>query len=113
MKGYSHYFIDVEIECVKWGDWRATFYYGQPNRNRREESWDLIHYLASQSRLPWIYVGHYNDILCDEEKRGEAPQPEHLMVGFQEAIEDGGLVDLIMSGFQFTWEQSRGTNDWI
>ena len=36
-----------------------------------------------------------------------------LIKGFREAIEASGLIDIGMEGFQFTWEKSRGTPDWI
>ena len=69
--------------------------------------------LAIISTLPWCCIGDYNDLLTQAEKRGRRSHPEWLIKGFREATESSGLIDIGMEGFQFTWEKSRGTPDWI
>ncbi|XP_031105286.1 uncharacterized protein LOC116010151 [Ipomoea triloba] len=95
------------------GVWRMTGFYGFPERSRRNASWDLLHTLACQSPLPWVVVGDFNDLLFQHEKRGGNPHPDNLLRGFGEAVEDCGLTQLPLHGYQFTWERGRGTLDWM
>ncbi|VFQ71532.1 unnamed protein product [Cuscuta campestris] len=56
------------------------------------------------------------DMLVDvskNEKRGGAPHPMSLLLGFNEALRDCGLIDLGMKGYPFTWERGRGSTDWV
>lgn len=112
--GYSRHHIDA-IVCLEGGrdKWRLTGYYGQPDRSRRRESWQLLKALAPLNTFPWAILGDFNDILNPKEKRGGNPQPRWLIQGFKEAVEFCGLRDLGLQGHQFTWERLRGTPAWI
>ncbi|XP_019159684.1 PREDICTED: uncharacterized protein LOC109156288 [Ipomoea nil] len=93
--------------------WRMTGFYGFPQRWRREESWNLIKSLASKSDLPWVVIGHFNDLLFQREKQGGNPHPDRLLRGFGDTIQDCGLTQLPMIGYPYTWETGKGTVDWI
>ncbi|KAH9726440.1 reverse transcriptase domain-containing protein [Citrus sinensis] len=93
--------------------WRVTGFYGFPESSRRRESWNLMRSLASSSSLPWVCLGDFNDLLHSSEKQGKHAHPNWKMHGFQKAVTDSGLFDLGMSGYQFTWERSRGSEDWV
>ena len=95
------------------GIWRLTGYYGHPKRCRRHEAWELLQSLGTISTLSWCCSGDYNDLLTQAEKRGRRSHSEWLIKGFREATEASGLIDIVMEGFQFTWEKSRGTPYWI
>lgn len=95
------------------GRWRYTGYYGYPEWEKRVDSWNLIRELAGRSSLPWCIIGDFNDIMTTEEKRGGKRRPRHLLEGFSEAVRDSGLVDLGYMGEKYTWERSRGTENWI
>ncbi|XP_019176908.1 PREDICTED: uncharacterized protein LOC109172215 [Ipomoea nil] len=82
-------------------------------RNRCTESWDLLRSLSGKLDLPWIVVGDFNDLLYQHEKRGGNPHPNGLLRGFGEAIEDCGLAQMPMDGYQFTWEKSKGMINWM
>lgn len=69
--------------------------------------------LASSNSLPWLVMGDFNDVLEANEKRRGNPQPRHLIEGFKDAVEVNGLSDFRFQGYQFTWEKSRGTPNWI
>ncbi|KAH9768542.1 reverse transcriptase domain-containing protein [Citrus sinensis] len=69
--------------------------------------------LASSSSLPWVCIGDFNDLIHLREKWGKHVHPNWKLHGFQEAVADSGLFDLGMSGYQFTWERSRGSEDWF
>lgn len=114
VKSYSKNHIDAEV-CLNGGDvrWRFTGFYGVPERSRRRDSWNLLKRLSSLNHLPWVVMGDFNDILNPEEKRGGHPQPRRLIDGFREAAEVSGLKDLGFDGYQYTWERSRGTPNWV
>lgn len=48
--------------------WRLTCFYGFPERQNRQKSWDTLH---TKSNLPWLVVGFFNDITSQPEKRAE------------------------------------------
>lgn len=58
-------------------------------------------------------MGDFNDILHPDEKRGGAPQPRRLINGFREVVETSYLRDFAFSGYQFTWDRSKGTPQWV
>ncbi|XP_019167308.1 PREDICTED: uncharacterized protein LOC109163041 [Ipomoea nil] len=111
--GYSKTHIDVEVSISGFPNWRMTCYYGYPERTRRTESWDLLKQLATQSELPWVVIGDFNDLLYQYEKRGGNPHPNSLLRGFGETMDQCGLAQLPMSGNQFTWQTGKGTPGWI
>lgn len=106
---FSIHHIDLTINDDKHGVWRLTGYYGQPDRNRRKESWELIRKFHRASTLPWCIIGDFNDLLCQEEKRGRIEHPNWLLCGFRETIVECDLNDLPLQGYPFTWERSKGT----
>ena len=73
----------------------------------------MLQALATSSPLPWCCISDYNDILTQAKKRGKCSHPDWLINGFRDAIEVSGLINIGMEGFQFTWERSRGTLEWI
>ena len=39
--------------------------------------------------------------------------PSSVDSDFRDAIKDSGLVNLGLVGYQFTWERSRGSVNWV
>ncbi|XP_019170561.1 PREDICTED: uncharacterized protein LOC109166130 [Ipomoea nil] len=109
---YSQSHIDVEISLFN-KLWRMTCIYGIPERNRREETWDLLSTLKNRSLLPWVVIGDFNNLLYQREKKGGNPYPNSLLRGFGEAVDDCGLMQMPMRGHQFTWQKGKGTPNWI
>lgn len=106
-------FIDAQITNVNEVKWRMTGFYGFPERARRRESWDLLKLLASVSDLPWVVVGDFNDMVNISDKKGNCVHPQSLLDGFKQAIEDCGLIELDLMGGNYTWEKSRGKQEWV
>ncbi|XP_030505207.2 uncharacterized protein LOC115720191 [Cannabis sativa] len=99
---------------TKWATQAGdSLVYGEPNRNRRERTWNLLRTLAGSSSLPWCVIGDVNNILSQEDKKGGQPYPGWLLEGFQKALTDCHLFDLDLTGYPFTWEKSRGTTLWV
>ncbi|XP_024039536.1 uncharacterized protein LOC112098144 [Citrus clementina] len=69
--------------------------------------------LALSSSLPRICLGDFNDLLHPSEKCGKHVHPNWKLHGFQEVFLDSGLFDLGIIDYQFTWERSRGTENWV
>lgn len=105
--------IDIEVNEGDRNAWRLTCFYGFPERERRQESWDLLRWLATRSGLPWCIFGDFTDLLYSTDKKGRHPHPQRLLNGFKQAIEDCSLAEIDLKGGKFTWEKSKGTADWI
>ncbi|XP_019170974.1 PREDICTED: uncharacterized protein LOC109166477 [Ipomoea nil] len=110
---FSSNHIDVEVRLPGSEPWRLTCFYGYPERNRRQQSWDLLRSLKTKSDLPWLVAGDFNDLTSQSEKRGIHPHPNSLLEGFTQALEDCSLFDIGMRGRRFTWERWKGTSDWV
>lgn len=106
---YNSNFINVEVSSVGRPVWRLRGFYGYPETGRRRDSWDLIRTLSRDNDLPWCIMGDFNDILSNEEIRGQQDRQPWVIRGFHEVIQDCGLLDLPMEGYQFTWTKSLGT----
>ena len=69
----------------------------------REDSWLVLHHLASQFNLPWVCIGDFNEITKVEEKSGGAIRLEKQMQDFRDCQDFCGLKDLGFIGLPFTW----------
>jgi hypothetical protein len=107
---YSQNFINMSITDITRGSWRLTAFYGYPEHGRRRDSWDLLRSLSSMSDEPWCVIGDFNDHLSPADKRGGPDRPPWLIRGFQDAVNDCSLCDLPLTGYQYTWFKSIGTN---
>ncbi|KAK1386603.1 hypothetical protein POM88_014781 [Heracleum sosnowskyi] len=92
---------------------RLTGFYGEPNRARRHETWNLLRNLNTDSMLPWCIIGDMNNILNQMDKRGGRSYLNHLIQGFQSALDDCNLHDMTLEGYQFTWERGQDTDEVI
>lgn len=109
---YSKNHIDVVIEMKGWSKYRLAGIYGEPDRAKRRETWELICRLHSQTSLPWVLIGDMNNVVRQEDKRGGRPYPTWLVQGFQKCIDDCGLHDIELEGYPYTWERGYGTESW-
>ncbi|GKV52195.1 hypothetical protein SLEP1_g58784 [Rubroshorea leprosula] len=107
LKSYSTNHIDMEVQAVGGTKWRFTGFYGYPERHNRRKSWVLIRELAGKSSFPWLIGGDFNDILSLDEKVGGGPQPDWMLRGFQEVINDCNLTEIQMVRGWFTWRRGR------
>ncbi|VFQ93141.1 unnamed protein product [Cuscuta campestris] len=110
---YSRYHIDIVVSLQNVVPWRFTGFYGNPKRDQRGSSWDLLRSLKHHSSLPWAVMSDFNDLCSVREEKGGCPHPISLISGFNQALEDCGLFDLGMIGYPFTWERGRGSHNWV
>ena len=93
--------------------WRFTGFYGHPETSRRDESWTLLVNLSSQSVLPWVCMGDFNEICHRGEKVGGRERPEWQMRAFSSAINKSKLRDMGCFGPEFTWSRRLGNRGWV
>ncbi|XP_062013506.1 uncharacterized protein LOC133729894 [Rosa rugosa] len=101
---YSARHIDAWIGAPGDPDrWRFTGIYGYASTARRNITWNLMRHLHSESDLPWIIVGDFNELLCSREKTGGASRRVSQMNEFRAAVADCSLRDMGFRGSPFTW----------
>ncbi|KAF5471486.1 hypothetical protein F2P56_008274 [Juglans regia] len=105
---YSQSHINVWIEEEGEKKWLLTCFYGQPDTNKRKESWSLLNSLKPAANIGWCIVGDFNEILTNDEKWGGRARPEGQMELFREVMNEGNLYDLGWKGDKFTWSNSHG-----
>ncbi|BFG35644.1 hypothetical protein CerSpe_219180 [Prunus speciosa] len=108
IRSASLHHIDGEVGGI--GDtvhWRFTGFYGYPSTADRYKSWQLLRGLATESTLPWICFGDFNELLHSKEKEGGAPRLIRQMLAFRQAISDCALEDSGFEGAEFTWYSTR------
>ncbi|XP_024171719.1 uncharacterized protein LOC112177688 [Rosa chinensis] len=104
----SHHHIDVEV-WERDGSgiaWRLSGFYGHPTTSERHRTWTLLRELSTQSALPWIVVGDFNEVLHVAEKAGGCVRREGQMQQFRDALAFCDLFDLGFSGSAFTWSRA-------
>ena len=105
LRSFSKNHIDVEITWEDAPKWKATCFYGFPERHPRKDLRQLIKRLKSSLDMPWWILGEFNDLRAHSEKRGGQRQPNNLIHGFRNAINFRGLKGVAMQGYPFTWER--------
>ena len=109
-------FLKFHIDAIVNGGskeaWLLTGFYGELDKDRREEGWNMIRMLSSRSDLLWCCFGDFNELLKVEDKRGGAPQSQSQMQQFRDALDHCGFEDLGFLGPAFTW-RGRRQGEWV
>ncbi|CAN0847031.1 hypothetical protein LINGRAHAP2_LOCUS4761 [Linum grandiflorum] len=105
---YTDNFIDSEVQDGNGETWRLTGFYGYPERERRQASWDLLRDLVRNVNSPWCVIGDFNDILHQHEQKGRNERPQALIEGFRMAVAECNLVDVALDGYPFMWSRAKG-----
>lgn len=53
VESFSKFHIDAIVNSGLEEAWQLIGFYGEPNRDRRDEGWNMLRMLNSRSRLPW------------------------------------------------------------
>ncbi|CAM8948104.1 unnamed protein product [Rhodiola kirilowii] len=105
IRSYSDWHVDMEVRDNQWS--RITLFYGDPKVSGRKHSWTLLRRLCTMSNLPWMVIGDFNEVVCDDEVKGTRPRQVWQMNNFREALKDCGLSDLGFRGYLFTFSNRR------
>ena len=103
-KSCSNSHIDVIVRKDPTSSlWRVTIFYGQPETEKRNISWQLLEALKVQCDLPWIVFRDFDEIMCNSEKSGGLDIDARQIEGFRDCLSRCGLFDLGFMGQRFTW----------
>ena len=94
VEGFDKNHIDTIINKNKDNKWRFIGFYGEPDTQKRVESWDLLKDLNQKFRLPWLCAGDFNELVRSEEKLGGNRRSNNQMQLFHDAIDACGFIDL-------------------
>jgi len=90
----------------------ASFVYGDPVWNSRQEVRDNLINIGLTRNEPWFVVGDLNEIWDNSEKLGGPARDESSFLPFRNMVRDCRLRDIPFSGNKFSWAGKR--NDmWI
>ena len=107
IQSYSDHHINADVFQSDGIHWRITGFYGHPETSLRHRSWMLLRHLRSQSEVPWMVLGDFNEITRIEEQLGQVDRNVAQMSSFREALLDCDLLDLGFSGPACTWSNNR------
>lgn len=71
---------------------------------RIDSCWTLLKTLATQSTLPWLRLGDFNEILFASEKMGGNDRAEWQMENFRSDLNVCGFHDVPFSGYEYTYD---------
>ncbi|XP_074301413.1 uncharacterized protein LOC141632800 [Silene latifolia] len=104
-KSSSLHHLDCEVRS-EGGVWRLTVFYGWPNVADRHLSWELLRLLGSQSTMPWVCIGDFNEVLFSTEMKGGQRQ-QWQMNNFLNDIDECELRDVPWEGYNFSWDNGQ------
>jgi hypothetical protein len=107
IQSFSQNHIDADVVFEDGLRWRATGFYGHPEKGLCDHSWALLRHLWGIRNLPWLVFGDFNEITALNEQWGRIDCNLAQMAAFREALSDCFLQDLGFHGAAFTWSNRR------
>ncbi|KAF7824053.1 hypothetical protein G2W53_022197 [Senna tora] len=108
LASFSSNHIDVIVSDAGLNiKWRLTGVHGFPEEQSKHQTWDLLRLLASNSDLPWLCYGDFNEIMFASEKQGGTAKSDRSMQAFRDACNHCGFTDMGFKGYPFTWNNGR------
>ena len=72
IKSYSIGQVDALIRGgTESTPWHFKGFYGNPVKEKKRESWQLLRRLSTNRTLPWACMGDFNEVLFQFEKKGK------------------------------------------
>ncbi|KAK8544996.1 hypothetical protein V6N12_025851 [Hibiscus sabdariffa] len=110
---HGKHFIDAMISVNGETEWFGTFIYGPPYQEEKQAFWESMTNLRSCPGDRWLVIGDTNVVASQEEKIGGAPFNPSDARHFYEFVDSLGLLELPISGGNFTWSNHRSDEDSI
>ncbi|KAL0922716.1 hypothetical protein M5K25_006726 [Dendrobium thyrsiflorum] len=85
----------------------ASFVYAASSRSGRKFLWEQLTDFHSIYNLPWLVGGDFNSISNPSERIGGSTPVYHSMEDFNNMIMDCNLIDIGLSGNNFTWNRGK------
>lgn len=57
--------------------------------------------------MPWMVIGDFNNVVCQEEKAGGCLINRDLVAHFRDTIQNSGLTDMRYTCNKYTWWNKR------
>ena len=84
-----------------------TGFYGWPEAQHKEKSWQLLEHLRSLVNGAWLCARDFNAILNSAEKLSLRPPNSVEIDAFRNVLDSCTLKDLGYRGYTYTWSNKR------
>ncbi|XP_074297720.1 uncharacterized protein LOC141628480 [Silene latifolia] len=98
--------IHAKVSCTNGRTWWMSIIYGFNKVQERIPLWDSLRNMRQVVNGPWLVMGDFNNVLAMCERVGSEVSNYELR-GFQDCVEDCGIVDLPAHGAFFTWNNKH------
>ena len=87
--------------------WLLSVIYASPRLAERRILWENLKTVAHLHNLPWLMLGDFNEVLCDDDKFGGNHVNLNRALEFKDYLDECNMVDLGFAGPKFTWTNCR------
>nr|XP_023913965.1 uncharacterized protein LOC112025518 [Quercus suber] len=87
--------------------WLLSAIYASPRAFKRYCLWDNLSIVWSIHDLPWVLLGDFKEVLCNDDKFGGNPVNIKRALKFKDCLDVCGMMDLGFCGPKFTWSNLR------
>ncbi|XP_074292176.1 uncharacterized protein LOC141619040 [Silene latifolia] len=98
--------IHAKVTCITGQVWWMSVIYRCNKVYERIPLWDSLRNMRQAINGPWLVMGDFNNVLAMCERVGSEVSNYELR-GFQDCVDDCGLVDLPTHGAYFTWNNKH------
>lgn len=96
-------YVDAIFYSSQTAPWMCTFTYGSPYWQEEAESWEAMQEVVSSYGGPWRSCL----VSKPDRQKGGRPRTRSASSGHERLMNSLGLVDLGLTGNQFTWKNRR------
>jgi len=96
----------MEVTINNLPTWIFTAVYAIPHEARRQSLWHQMNDFSANNSQPWLLAGDFNETKSMEERRNCSDDLIRRCTHFGNWIESNALIDLGLTGQQFTWSRS-------
>lgn len=89
-----------------------TCVYGDPVKERRQAVWERLSDIGVRRNEPWLLVGDFNELLCNDEKVGGAIRCDSTFLDFRNMVDNCKIKDMRSTGNPLSWAGKRD-NRWV
>ncbi|XP_074271406.1 uncharacterized protein LOC141595341 [Silene latifolia] len=104
--------IYVKVTCITGQMWWMSVIYGFNRVNERLPLWTSLRSMRQVVNGPWLIMGDFNNVLAMCERVGSVVSSNELR-GFQDCVDDSGLIDLPAQDAFFTWNNKHEPGDMV
>ena len=87
--------------------WLLSAIYASPRLVERRILWENFKTMAHLHNLPWLMLGDFNEVLCNDDKFGGNHVNLNRALEFKDCLDECNMVDLGFVGPKFTWTNHR------